>query len=203
MRQTLVLCGLVFSVLFFASLPVLGQEESATTEDCAGVVEEIYFADVLTDINTLQEAIEATDCEEELEIVTAETFTGNKCYDEWDWCNDGTEDEQAYWWNAGWCTAAIEIGLVGGAVGDCTSSPWDNVTPSCFKIDENPNIDVEGFVGVSDITDESYIAVRPDSFPFQWFLQSETCESGLTFVVFGTFGDPQGIIISGFLLEVP
>jgi hypothetical protein len=56
----------------------------------------------------------------------AEDFTGNKCFDEWDWCGDGSTDESYYWWNAGWCTAAIEAGAIGGTVKSCTVSLDDN-----------------------------------------------------------------------------
>ena len=59
----------------------------------------------------------------------ADEFTDNKCFDEWTWCNGGTEDEQAYWWEAGWCAAAIDAGFITGSVEDCTSSPDDTYTP--------------------------------------------------------------------------
>lgn len=42
----------------------------------------------------------------------ADDFEGNKCYEDWDWCNERSEDEQAYWWKAGWCIAAFEAQVI-------------------------------------------------------------------------------------------
>ena len=67
----------------------------------------------------------------------AEEFTGNKCFDDWNWCNNGTEDEQAYWWEAGWCAAAIEAGVEGGTVEDCTSTPDDDYVEIVIEEDED------------------------------------------------------------------
>lgn len=56
----------------------------------------------------------------------AAEFTDNKCYEEWD-CGDGSTDESLYWWEAGWCAAAIESGIVNTSIADCTSSPDDDL----------------------------------------------------------------------------
>lgn len=63
-------------------------------------------------------------------------FEDNKCFDEWTWCNDGTEDENAYWWEAGWCAAAIEAGYITGTIEDCTSSPDDDYIPPVEEDEE-------------------------------------------------------------------
>lgn len=57
----------------------------------------------------------------------ADDFQGNKCYDDWDWCNDSTEFENAYWWEAGWCADAIEAEVIRGTVDECTGTPDDTV----------------------------------------------------------------------------
>lgn len=66
----------------------------------------------------------------------ADDFEGNKCFDEWSWCNDGTSDENAYWWEAGWCTAAIEASVLEGSVSDCTSSPDDSEDSVVSEVSE-------------------------------------------------------------------
>jgi len=43
----------------------------------------------------------------------------NKCYSEWDFCNAGTEAENAYHWQLGWCVAAVESGAVSVSVSAC------------------------------------------------------------------------------------
>ncbi|GEM_PF-3756844 len=58
-------------------------------------------------------------------IFTQDDFTDNKCYTEWD-CGDGTTDVSRYWWEAGWCAAAIEAEFISGTVAECTGSPDDD-----------------------------------------------------------------------------
>jgi len=43
----------------------------------------------------------------------------NKCYAEWDFCNAGTEAENAYFWRLGWCTAGFERGVLSGSLDQC------------------------------------------------------------------------------------
>jgi len=43
----------------------------------------------------------------------------NKCYTEWDFCNAGSEAENAYFWKLGWCAAAVERGAMLGELGHC------------------------------------------------------------------------------------
>jgi len=43
----------------------------------------------------------------------------NKCYTEWDFCNSGSEAENAYHWQLGWCAAAVERGAMLGELGHC------------------------------------------------------------------------------------
>jgi hypothetical protein len=59
-------------------------------------------------------------------------FTGNKCFGEWDWCNDDPNERvRAYWWEAGWCAAAIEAGaLKEKTIAECTSTPDDDPVPT-------------------------------------------------------------------------
>lgn len=66
----------------------------------------------------------------------ADDFDGNKCFGEWDWCNDGTSDENAYWWEAGWCAAAIDASVIDGSVTECTSSPDDSEDSVVSEISE-------------------------------------------------------------------
>ncbi len=42
----------------------------------------------------------------------------NKCYTEWDFCNSGTEAENAYFWRLGWYSAAEEQGEVSVSLGE-------------------------------------------------------------------------------------
>ncbi len=43
----------------------------------------------------------------------------NKCYTEWDFCNAGSEAENAYFWKLGWCAVAVERGAMLGELGHC------------------------------------------------------------------------------------
>ncbi len=43
----------------------------------------------------------------------------NKCYSEWDFCNSGSEAENAYHWRLGWCVAAVERGAIEVSVSAC------------------------------------------------------------------------------------
>jgi len=43
----------------------------------------------------------------------------NKCHTEWDFCNAGSEAENAYHWRLGWCVAAVERGAVSVSVSAC------------------------------------------------------------------------------------
>ncbi len=43
----------------------------------------------------------------------------NKCHTEWDFCNSGTEAENAYHWRLGWCVAAVESGAASVSVSAC------------------------------------------------------------------------------------
>jgi len=43
----------------------------------------------------------------------------NKCNTDWDFCNSGTEAENAYYWRLGWCAAAIERGAVSASPSAC------------------------------------------------------------------------------------
>ncbi len=43
----------------------------------------------------------------------------NKCYSEWDFCSAGTEAENAYHWQLGWCVAAVERGAIEVSVSAC------------------------------------------------------------------------------------
>ncbi len=43
----------------------------------------------------------------------------NKCYTDWDFCNSGSEAENAYYWMLGWCTSAIERGAVSASLSAC------------------------------------------------------------------------------------
>jgi len=43
----------------------------------------------------------------------------NKCHTDWDFCNSGTEAENAYYWRLGWCAAAIERGAVSASPSAC------------------------------------------------------------------------------------
>ncbi len=52
----------------------------------------------------------------------------NKCSTDWDFCNSGTEEENAYYWQLGWCAAAIESGAVEASPSACMSQPEGTVT---------------------------------------------------------------------------
>ncbi len=52
----------------------------------------------------------------------------NKCDTDWDFCNSGTEEENAYYWRLGWCAAAIEMGLVDVSPSACMNQPEGTVT---------------------------------------------------------------------------
>jgi len=43
----------------------------------------------------------------------------NKCHTEWDFCNAGSEAENAYHWRLGWCVAAVESGAASVSVSAC------------------------------------------------------------------------------------
>jgi hypothetical protein len=93
-------------------------------------------------------------------------FEGNKCFDEWDWCNDGTSDENAYWWDAGWCAAAIEASVLEGSVSDCTSSPDDSedsvvseVSDKSEKSEKSEVSEPEGSTEDSDDCEDSFIEI--------------------------------------------
>jgi len=77
----------------------------------------------------------------------------NKCYTEWDFCNSGSEAENAYHWKLGWCTSAAERGTMSLSVDQCmgegptTGSPppeettepanrcyfWDPINSVCLR----------------------------------------------------------------------
>jgi|GEM_PF-4370793 len=65
----------------------------------------------------------------------SQDFEGNKCYDEWDWCGDGTTDVSNYWWEAGWCAAALEAKVISGTIASCTSTTDDD--PVIVVIEES------------------------------------------------------------------
>ncbi len=52
----------------------------------------------------------------------------NKCSTDWDFCNSGTEEENAYYWRLGWCAAAIERGAVEASPSACMNQPEGTVT---------------------------------------------------------------------------
>ncbi len=43
----------------------------------------------------------------------------NKCHTEWDFCNAGSDAENAYHWRLGWCVAAVESGAASVSVSAC------------------------------------------------------------------------------------
>jgi len=52
-------------------------------------------------------------------IQETEANEPNKCNTDWDFCNSGTEAENAYYWRLGWCAAAIERGAVSASPSAC------------------------------------------------------------------------------------
>jgi len=45
-------------------------------------------------------------------VILTQAQDPNKCYTEWDFCNSGTEAENAYFWKLGWYASAAERGEV-------------------------------------------------------------------------------------------
>ena len=43
----------------------------------------------------------------------------NKCFSDWDWCSDGAEDINTFWWNLGWCVAGEEAGSLPFTISEC------------------------------------------------------------------------------------
>ena len=55
----------------------------------------------------------------------------NRCFNEWDWCNDpdpGFRHKKElwidYWWERGWCEAAVERGFIEIPISECVAKPW-------------------------------------------------------------------------------
>jgi len=65
-----------------------------------------------------------------LVLLTQETKASdpNKCNTDWDFCNSGTEAENAYYWRLGWCAAAIERGAVSASPSACMGQEEGTVT---------------------------------------------------------------------------
>jgi len=65
-----------------------------------------------------------------LVLLTQETKASdpNKCNTDWDFCNSGTEAENAYYWRLGWCAAAIERGAVSTSPSACMGQEEGTVT---------------------------------------------------------------------------
>ncbi len=65
-----------------------------------------------------------------LVLLTQETKASdpNKCNTDWDFCNSGTEAENAYYWRLGWCAAAIERGAVSSSPSACMGQEEGTVT---------------------------------------------------------------------------
>ncbi len=62
----------------------------------------------------------------------------NKCYTEWDFCNAGSEAENAYFWKLGWCAAAEERGAM--SLGQCMTGEASMEEPQAPTIRTNPTI---------------------------------------------------------------
>ncbi len=52
----------------------------------------------------------------------------NKCYTEWDFCNAGSEAENAYFWKLGWCAVAVERGAM--SLGQCMTGEEPKALPT-------------------------------------------------------------------------
>lgn len=117
-------------------------------------------------------------------VTIGEDFTDNKCFDEWTWCNDSTPDENAYWWEAGWCAAAIEAGVIGGSVPDCTSTPDDDyVAPVVEEEDDDDK-------KKNKAKEDPYAGIdvcEKDGGSTGYFLYNND-----TFELLGTFDESQG-----------
>ena len=61
-------------------------------------------------------------------LIQAQEDVPNKCNTDWDFCNSGTEEENAYHWHLGWCAAAIEAGFVTVSPSACMNQPEGTVT---------------------------------------------------------------------------
>ncbi len=69
----------------------------------------------------------------------------NKCYTEWDFCNAGSEAENAYFWRLGWYAAASERGEVSVSLqefmgGQAPVAPMSGGAPAAPIIRRNPSI---------------------------------------------------------------
>ncbi len=69
----------------------------------------------------------------------------NKCYTEWDFCNAGSEAENAYFWRLGWYSAASERGEVSVSLqefmgGQAPAAPMSGGAPAAPIIRRNPSI---------------------------------------------------------------
>ncbi len=64
----------------------------------------------------------------------------NKCYTEWDFCNSGSEAENAYYWMLGWCVAALERGVVSASLSVCMGGEEETVSvPSSSSPSPSPS----------------------------------------------------------------
>ncbi len=63
-----------------------------------------------------------------ISLIQAQDDVPNKCETDWDFCNSGTEEENAYYWQLGWCASMIEIGFVEVSPSACMNQPEGTVT---------------------------------------------------------------------------
>lgn len=53
-------------------------------------------------------------------VAASEGFVGNKCYDDWTFCGDGTTPESQFNWECGWYVAAFEAGATPNIPNHCS-----------------------------------------------------------------------------------